>query len=340
MKRGKHLKVSIKTLSEMTGFSAATVSNALNRKRGVSKETIEKVLQAADAVGYTNKSRITKIKFVMFRKNGLIINDSPFFPAVIEGVERQAKKLQYETTFVNINSDGPDSAQQIKSVLEDTSAAVILLGTEMSEQDFKLFQNPKCHLILLDSWSESITFDSVLISNTDSACKAVNYLIEKGHKKIGYLRGGFRIKAFSYRGIGYKRAMQRSNLPVESKYTITLGTTTDSAYRDMMLYLQRGPELPTAFFADNDVIALGAMRALQEKGYRIPEDVSIIGFDNLPYCEISTPRLSTIHVFKQEMGEIAVRRLVDHIKLGSEVKTKIQVCTEFVERESVRDLNE
>lgn len=86
-------------------------------------------------------------------------------------------------------------------------------------------------------------------------------------------------------------------------------------------------------------IALGAMRALQEKGYRVPYDVSIIGFDNIPFCEISTPRLSTIHVFKQEMGEIAVRRLADHIKLGSKVKTKIQVCTEFVERESVRNLN-
>jgi len=334
------LKVSMKTISERTGFSPATVSNALNRKRGVSKETVEKVLSAADELGYSNKPRISKIKFVIYKRNGLIINDSPFFPAVIEGVERQAKKLQYETVFCNLTCDSPDCKEQIKSILEDTSSAVILLGTEMTEQDFKLFEHPKCHLILLDGWSDEITFDSVLISNTDSACKAVEYLIRKGHRQIGYLRGSFRIKAFSYRSIGYRRAMSRHGLPVQPDDIITLGTTTESAYRDMITRLEENGRLPTAFFADNDVIALGAMRALQEKGYRVPQDVSIIGFDNIPFGEISSPRLTTIHVFKQEMGEIAVRRLTDHINLGSTVKTKIQVCTEFVERESVRDLNE
>lgn len=340
MKRGRdELKASIKAISEITGFSPATVSNALNRKRGVNKDTIAKVLDAAETLGYSSKSRISKIKFVIYKKNGLIINDSPFFPAVIEGVERQAKSLQYETMFCNLNCDSPDCEEQIRMILDDTSSAVILLGTEMLETDFKLFQNPKCPLILLDGWSDTITFDSVLISNTDSACKAVEYLIGKGHKKIGYLKGRFRIKAFSYRSIGYKRAMARQGLSPESKYTITLGTTIESAYRDMLEHLEKTRDLPTAFFADNDVIALGAMRALQEKGFRVPYDISIIGFDDIPFGEISSPRLSTIHVFKQEMGEIAVRRLTDQIKLGSKVKTKIQVCTEFVERESVRDLN-
>lgn len=333
------MKGTIKLISEMTGFSPATVSNALNHKRGVNKQTVERVLQVAEEIGYSVKPRISKIKFVIYKKNGLIINDSPFFPAVIEGVERQAKNLQFETVFCNIDSSSPDCAEQVHSILEDTSAAVILLGTEMTEQDFQLFRNPKCHLILLDGWSDTITFDSVLISNTDSACHAVEYLIEKGHKKIGYLRGRFRIKAFSYRSIGYKRALGKANFSIESQHIITLGTTTESAYRDMVAHLEWARDLPTAFFADNDVIALGAMRALQEKGYRVPEDVSIIGFDNIPYCEISSPRLSTIHVFKQEMGEIAVRRLNDHIRQESKVKTKIQVCTEFVERESVRDLN-
>lgn len=333
------MKASIKVISEMTGFSPATVSNALNRKRGVSRDTITKVLNVAETLGYSNKARISKIKFVIYKKNGLIINDSPFFPAVIEGVERQAKSLQYETMFCNLNCDSPDCEEQIRIILDDTSSAVILLGTEMTEPDFKLFENPKCPLILLDGWSETITFDSVLISNTDSACKAVEYLIENGHKKIGYLKGRFRIKAFSYRSIGYKRAMTRQGFVPEQKYTITLGTTIESAYRDMMEHLERTRDLPTAFFADNDVIALGAMRALQEKGFRVPHDISIIGFDNIPFGEISSPRLTTIHVFKQEMGEIAVRRLSDQIKLGNKVKTKIQVCTEFVERESVRNLN-
>lgn len=333
------MKISIKKISEITGFSPATVSNALNHKKGVNKETAEKILEVAKKLNYVNESRITKIKFVIYKKNGLIIDNSPFFPAVIEGVERQAKELGYETVFYNLKRDSADYEDQVKQLLEDTSAAVILLGTELTEEEFKLYENPKCHMILLDGWSDTITFDSVLIANTDSACKAVEYLIKNGHKKIGYLRGNFRIKAFKYRSIGYKRAMMQNNLPIESKYIFTIGTTTEGAYKDMLEYLDKTSDLPTALFADDDVIALGAMRALQERGYKIPDDISIVGFDNIPFCEISNPRLTTIHVFKQEMGEIAVRRLVDHINLGCKVKAKIQVCTEFVERESVRNLN-
>ena len=97
--------------------------------------------------------------------------------------------------------------------------------------------------------------------------------------------------------------------------------------------------MPTAFFADNDMIALGCIKAFEEYGYRVPEDISVIGFDDLPFCEISTPRLTTIKVYKYEMGQLAVRRLIELMKDGnSKINTKTQVCTEFVERDSVADL--
>jgi LacI family transcriptional regulator len=87
------------------------------------------------------------------------------------------------------------------------------------------------------------------------------------------------------------------------------------------------------------MIALGAMKALIEKGYRVPEDISLIGFDDLSSCEISTPRLTTIRVFKQEMGQLAVRRLRDVIRDSNGIKSKIQICTEFVQRDSVKNRN-
>ena len=122
---------------------------------------------------------------------------------------------------------------------------------------------------------------------------------------------------------------------MEKKYAVTLSTTMDGAYRDMKAYLAGNPALPTAYFADNDMIALGAMKALNEAGIRIPEDISVIGFDDLSFSSISTPGLTTLRVSKQDMGKAAVRRLRELIQ-GDTSKLKIQICTQFIERGSVK----
>lgn len=332
------MKVSVRKISELTGFSPATVSNALNRKKGVNKETAEKILSVAKELGYTAEERITKIKFVIVRRNGLIIDDSAFHPAVIEGVEKKAKELGYETVFCHVDIHDMEYPIQIKEILEDTTGAVVLLGTEMLEEDYELFLQAKCRVILLDGWSDEHFFDSVLISNTDSACKAVEYLVRNGHTRIGYIGGDFRIQAFKYREIGYRRAMERHNLAINEADKVLIGTRIESAYEGMKQYLETVKEVPSAYFADNDLIAIGAMRALQERGYRIPEDVSIIGFDNISFGAISNPPLTTIHVYKREMGEMAVRELSEAIHNPNKTKTKIQVCTDFVERSSVKKI--
>lgn len=334
------MKVSIKQISQITGFSPATVSNALNRKKGVNSETSDKIFKAAGELGYQTEKNATKIKFVTYRKNGLIIDDCMIFPAMIEGVERQAKELGYETAFSHLNYQDAAFEVRLKEVLEDTSSLTILLGTEMMEEDFEPFREYKGHLIVLDGWCEDMSFDGVLINNTDAACKAVEYLIGKGHKNIGYLRGDYRIKAFRYREYGYERALKRHGLSIQTKYTATIGTQLESAYEDMKKYLEEEKELPTAFFADNDVIALGAIRAMKEKGIKVPEQVSVVGFDDINYGAVSMPGLTTVHVYKQEMGEVAVRRVLDYIKYPvRNTKMKIQVCTDFIERDSVKNID-
>lgn len=334
------MKVSIRKISQITGFSPATVSNALNRKKGVNPVTADKIFKAAETLGYQQEKAITKIKFVTYRKNGLIIDDSQIFPAMIEGVERQAKELGYETIFSHLNYEDESFEIRLREVLEDTGSFVILLGTEMMEEDYVPFYEYKGYLIVLDGWSDKMVFDGILINNTDAACNAVEYLVSKGHREIGYLRGDYRIKSFGYREYGYHRVLGRHGLDIRSEYKVTVGTQLETAYQGMKAYLEGSPKLPTAFFADNDVIAIGAMRALREKGIKIPEQVSIVGFDDIGFGTVSTPGLTTIHVFKQEMGEVAVRRALDHIKYsGRNVKMKIQVCTEFVERDSVKQID-
>lgn len=121
---------------------------------------------------------------------------------------------------------------------------------------------------------------------------------------------------------------------------MTLGTSSNGAYQDMLEFLKKKPKLPTAFFADNDMIALSAMKALQEMGYHIPEDISIVGFDDLPFSEISTPALTTLRVPNKEMGKMAVRRLAELIEgIATDAVTKTQVCPKIVYRSTVKNIS-
>lgn len=333
------MKAGIKQISEITGYSAATVSNALNMKKGVSPNTAEEIFRVAREIGYLDSSTVSRIKLLIYKKNGLIIDDTPFFSLLINGFEQECRKSGYDMVISNLDSRSPDYKEQVKHAINEPDTAIVLLGTELSPEDLKLYKEAKSPLLLLDYWSFDMDFNGVVIDNDDSVRKAVNYLYHNGHIKIGYLQGKFRILGFKQREAGYYSAMRENGLNIHPEYIVELNTTMNGAYKDMLEYLECKPVLPTAFFADNDMIALGAMKALQEKGYRVPEDISIIGFDDLPFCEISSPRLTSLRVPKQEMGKLAVRKIIDMLQRNEDVRIRLQVCAEFIERDSVKKIN-
>lgn len=231
-----------------------------------------------------------------------------------------------------------DFEKQVKNLVEEDSSALVLVGAELLDQDFRFFESTECPLLIIDYWHYSMKYNGILINNEDAVAEAVSYLVSKGHKNIGYLKGSFRIKSFQARECGYLKGIEQSQLVYNPDYTVLLSTTMDGAYQDMKLYLKRNPKLPTAYFADNDMIALGAMKAMKEAGIKIPDEVSMVGFDDLPFSEISSPRLSSLRVPKQAMGEMAVHRVLEMMNSRQLVKTKILVCPEFIERDSVKEL--
>jgi len=332
----KFMKASIRQISEMTGFSQSTVSNALNNKKGVNPETARKIIETARECGYQMQKRVDGIRLAIFKSGGQIVADTPFFSALIEGVESEGRKAGHEITLFNLDNRQPDYMQKLQSLLNDPSYAILLLATEMTENDIRPFQQCEAPLVLLDAWFEKYPFDTVLISNTDSVCQAVQYLLDCGHKNVGYLKGNVRIQNFKYREMGLHRALQRNGKSLNSAFVYNLTPTMEGAQKDMSALLSENHTLPTAFFADNDIIALGAMKAMIEFGIKIPEDISIIGFDDLPFCEISIPRLTSIRVNKEEMGRMAVRRLTEKIAEGNQqVITKIEICNILIKRDSV-----
>jgi LacI family transcriptional regulator len=153
-----------------------------------------------------------------------------------------------------------------------------------------------------------------------------------GHQRIGHLRSSVGINNFHERREGYLKGLGSHT---KDMLTIPVASTSDGAYRDMKKFLETRPKIPSAFFADNDIIAISCIRALREGGYKIPNQVSVIGFDDIPASSLIDPPLSTMRVPKKSMGSIAVERLIKRIGGGVSETVRIEVNTEIVIRSSV-----
>lgn len=323
----------------MTGFSPATVSNALNNKRSVNKDTAKIILKAAEELGYARRESIGSICFVLARKTGKVLDEGTFHPGVMEGVEKAASAQGLSTSYVTLELANRDAARrQASDIVNNSSSAVVLLGTEMAEDDYALFENAKTPLVVVDGWCDHIFFDCVVTSNENSAFRATSYLIQHGHREIGYIAGRYRIRNFPLRERGAKRAIRESGLTINPNFRVEVGTTVSTAYESMRSWLAKKPLTPTAFFAENDIMALGAMRAMSEAGIKIPEDISIIGFDDLPFATAAIPPLTTIRVPNHEMGTIAVELLMEQIQHPRYYTKTIHLSTKLVERESVASI--
>lgn len=334
-------KASIKQISEATGYSATTVFNALNGKGGVSLQTAQRILRVAGKMEYTPKDKKGRIKMVVYKETGSVVDDTPFFTKLFAGIGDESRRYGYnlEVTYLDRQSENYELVAG-RALLEPVDG-IVLIGTEIQDKELKMFENATVPVVLCDNHIYTSEIDSVSINNKDSVQKAVSYLIENGHETIGYLKGSARINNFHEREEGYQAALERNGLTVEKCFNVPLTPSVEGAYQDMDLWLRTHQKLPTAFFADNDLIAFGAMKALKEHGYHIPEDVSVIGFDDMPFCEAFMPPLSTVRVYKEEMGRRTVRRLIELIEQESELEMPpitIQIGTTLVLRDSVKKI--
>lgn len=333
------MAVKLVDIANKADVSISTVSLALNNKDGVSDVKRDEILRIAEEMGYPIKDfdeEERAIRFAIYKRHGNVVSDTPFFAKLIEGVQRQCRLNKYDLSISHISHDEDDLEDIIKNINNDKSKGLLLLATEMLEDDLNYFSNLKKPLIILDSYFKHQENDYVLINNTEAASKATLHLIENGHQEIGYLHSSIYINNFWYRKRGFEEALRERNIKYNKDYLFEMKPTMEGAYQDMKSILNSGNvKLPTAFFADNDIIAFGAIRALKEYGMKIPEDISVIGFDDMPFCEISDPRLSTVKVFKVEMGRLAVKRLIEKIDKVDCIRQKIEVGTELVIRDSV-----
>lgn len=336
------MKFKAKDIAKKLSISPSAVSIVLNNKPGVSEETRKKVLKTIEQMGY-NATLLTKsafnhkynMRFIIYKKHGYVVSDTPFFSALMEGIDREARSRGYNLILTYIDENKDDLTKIINIIKETHPDGIMLLATEMTSENLKPFKELNIPLLLLDSYFENESLDTVIINNIQGAYKATCYLAESGHTDIGYLHSSVWINNFDQRMVGFKKAIKNKGLRLRENFIFRLESTIDGSYRDMLKILNQKSELPTAMFADNDIIAFGAIKAMKEVGLRIPQDISIVGFDDMPFCELIDPPLTTVMVYKQRMGMIAVKRLVERIEESPPETIRIEVNTTLIERNSV-----
>lgn len=339
-------KVTARDVAKAAGVSPATVSLVFRDKPGVGRETRDHVREAARELGFeydapSQPRKTSTILLVIYKAHGRVVADTPFFESLIKGVSDMTYKLGYHRLSVSYFYAQQDKAEQMSSLRSIKCAGIVLLATEMKATDVTQFEHLGVPIVLLDNWFPSKNLDSVVIDNSRGAWAAVRYLTGMGHQEIGYLHSNTEIRNFLERQDGYLQAMRHAKTSdIDPWHTIVrVGSTFESAYEDMRRYLDGDPYLPTAYFADNDIIAMSCIRALREHGLRVPEDISVIGFDDVSTAAMADPPLTTMAVPKTNMGGLAVKRLVDlvHGETGGEV-VRMSILPEIVQRKSVMPL--
>lgn len=335
------MKVNMKLISQITGYSQSTISNVLNNKKGTSRQATEEILRVARETGYLNTTKIDHIQLVFFKKSGKVLTETPLINDLIDGIVDGARGSGLDTHLCYIQQNSSDYREKYDSLFSNRNAGIILLATELDEADILPFTRLTCPLVVLDAWFDRFMFDTVLMNNYDSFLMSAGYLIENGHRRIGFLGSSVQIRNFYYREQGFRDGMHRYGLPVQEDLFLSLEPTMNGSCESMKEHIRSSSfNLPTAYCAVNDIIALGAIKALQECGYRVPDDVSIIGFDNMPFGEISSPSLTTFHVPKRALGELAVKRLLEQCGKTPFTPCRTELLTSLVERQSVRVLRQ
>jgi len=337
------MTITAKELAKKLNLSEAAISMALNNKPGVSTATHIRVVDAAKKYGY-DFTRITEfmesnathgtINFIIYKKNGAVVSDTPFFSQLSEGIDNECHNCHYNLS-ISYLYDHDDIENRLNEIIDYKCSGIILLGTEMIPADFSPFSKLTMPLVVLDTYFDTINCNFVLINNSQGAFQATSHLIKQCKNQPGYLHSSYAIGNFNERANGFYHAIRANGMSTSKSLVHYLTPSMDGAYADMNLLLDNGEEPASCYFADNDLIAAGAMKAFREHGYNIPNDISIIGFDDLPICNYIEPMLTTIQVPKQYMGQMAVNRLIELIHTRHSCAVKIEIATKLINRKSV-----
>lgn len=338
-------------LAARLNVSPASVSIVRQGRPGVSDATRRRIQSALKANGYSylpyapeqsapagkHDGSPQYIRLLKYYRSALLTDKNEgFVDAIIDAIDAIARTRNYKLVFSSLSSNEFD--QRLPELAEESCIGLLVIATEMEREEIEKLRILRTPVVVLDCDHPALPFSSVTMNNRDLAYAAVARLRSLG--EVGYLCSSIRTGNFKARGNGYREALHDFGLPEREELCFSVTPVLNTACEDMNRLLDAGRRLPPALFADNDVIAIGAMRAMQAHGYRLPQDVNIIGVDNTMLSQICTPTLSSIQISCAALGEQAIQLLLNQIADPSGVRLHIHIGSRLIERESTAGLNE
>jgi LacI family transcriptional regulator len=304
----------MKQVAEKARVSTTTVSHVINNTRVVSEDARERVLAVIQELRYIPSAVARSLKNDRTHTLGMMIpnNSNPYFAEIIQGIEDASFKLGYNIILCNSYDDPKKQAAYIRVLMEKRIDGLILVSSGSDEELTQLLADEGIPKVLVDREVSGVVADFIEADHEQGGYEATRYLIGLGHKHIACVAGPDILLPSGDRVTGYRRALQEAGLEFNNEYLIHADFTSQGGFNAFQQLLAL-PQRPTAIFASNDLMAIGGIRAANEAGIKIPEALSVIGYDDIALASFSTPPLTTIAQPKQAIGNLTAQILVNRI---------------------------
>ena len=330
----------IKDVAKRANVSTTTVSHVINKTRFVAEETRNAVWAAIKELHYSPSAVARSLKVNHTKSIGLLATSSEaaYFAEIIEAVEKSCFQKGYTLILGNAWNDPEKQRAYLSMMAQKRVDGLLVMCSEYPESVLSMLEEYRHIPMVVMDWGEAKAdfTDSVVDNAFEGGYIAGRYLIERGHRDIGVIPGPLERNTGAGRLAGFMKAMEEAKISVPENWIVQGDFEPESGYRAMQQILGQHPR-PTAIFCGGDIMAMGAICAAEEMGLRVPQDVSLIGYDNVRNARYFSPALTTIHQPKDSLGEAAFNMLLDRIVNKREISQSIEVHPRLVERRSVAD---
>ncbi|MBO0720454.1 MAG: LacI family DNA-binding transcriptional regulator [Blastocatellia bacterium] len=323
----------MKDVAERAGVSLATVSHVLNKTRYTAPETESRVLAAVEDLNYHANAHARRLAMKQTDLFGLIVSEiaNPFFPEIINGFQTAAWKEGFDTLLCNTEHDPMRSNNAIRNMLQSSVRGVAVMSSALDRKAVEHLKSSQIGAVFYNLGPAEKLISNIQIDYLTGISQSIDHLIELGHREIAVISG----PQTNRTAVTLQRAivdeLEKRGLryfPIlESNFKVDGGASAVRALMDQS-------SIPTAIFCGNDLIAMGAMSALEEAGVNVPEDVSIVGFDDIFFARLSRPPLTTVRIPRERLGELAFKALHKMSLSKRQMGIDYQIGTELVIRKS------